>query len=560
MRVLLATSLAAALSIGAARGDTTVASHIDAVTIYPSGAEVVRSGKVKLDPGEAAIVFPDLPAATVASSIRIEGQANGHLEIGSVDGRRVSLARADEAAVATERKRLEEQIEKLKDERAALQALVDAAEAQKQLIANLAQLPVHPAPLPAGAPVQPAWSELFELIGNRFGEAQKVVLETHVRMRETDRQIKDLQGKLALLAPAPREHTEVKVYVTAAAPLEAQFLVRYTVPGASWTPFYDARLATGSKASPPKLRLVRRATIRQRTGENWEGVSLALSTARPGAGTAAPRLEPITVDFPSEVAGRPEPMAETKFGQERAAPAESGRAATIEDGTRSREDSGVPLAVRQATVEVQTFQALYAIPGRVGVPTTGEAKRVDIDTLELDPALSARTVPKRDAKAYLYVKLTTPRGTPILPGAVALFRDEVFVGNGQLPLLAAGEEHELGFGVLDSLRVRYAVVEEKRSESGLINTTKADTRNYRISVRNLHERALAVTLFDQIPVSQNADIKVELLGRNAPTKQDVDDKRGVLAWELKLEPDEEKTIEFGWRVSWPAGKNVHWGN
>src|SRR5262249_28483056 len=194
------------------------------------------------------------------------------------------------------------------------------------------------------------------------------------------------------------------------------------------------------------------------------------------------------------------------------------------------------------------------------VPTTGEARRVDIDTLELDPALSARTVPKRDAKAYLYVKLTTPRGTPILPGAVALFRDEVFVGNGQLPLLAAGEEHELGFGVIDSLRVRYAVVEEKRSESGLISTTKADTRNYRISVRNLHERALAVTVFDQIPASQNADIKVELLGRNAPTKQDVDDKRGVLAWELKLEPDEEKAIDFGWRVSWPAGKNVHWGN
>src|SRR5262249_22804634 len=156
----------AALSIGAARGDTTVTSHIDAVTIYPSGAEVVRSGKVKLDPGEAAIVLPDLPAATVASSIRIEGQANGHLEIGSVDSRRLSLARADEAAVATERKRLEEQIEKLKDERAALQALVDAAEAQKQLIANLAQLPVHPAPLPTGAPAQPAWSELFELIGN----------------------------------------------------------------------------------------------------------------------------------------------------------------------------------------------------------------------------------------------------------------------------------------------------------------------------------------------------------------------------------------------------------
>ena len=57
---------------------------------------------------------------------------------------------------------------------------------------------------------------------------------------------------------------------------------------ASWTPFYDARLATGTKAQPPKLELVRRAAIQQRTGESWDNVALPLSTARPGAGTAAP--------------------------------------------------------------------------------------------------------------------------------------------------------------------------------------------------------------------------------------------------------------------------------
>ena len=36
-----------------------------------------------------------------------------------------------------------------------------------------------------------------------------------------DRQIKDLEGKLASLAPAQEERTEVKVFVNAGAPLEA---------------------------------------------------------------------------------------------------------------------------------------------------------------------------------------------------------------------------------------------------------------------------------------------------------------------------------------------------
>ena len=53
------------------------------------------------------------------------------------------------------------------------------------------------------------------------------------------------------------------------------------------SPFYDARLSTGSKQQAPKLQLVRRAAIQQRSGEVWENVALALSTAQPAAGTAA---------------------------------------------------------------------------------------------------------------------------------------------------------------------------------------------------------------------------------------------------------------------------------
>ncbi len=89
-----------------------------------------------------------------------------------------------------------------------------------------------------------------------------------------------------------------------------------------------------------------------------------------------------------------------------------------------------------------------------------------------------------------------------------------FVGNGRLPLLAPGEEHELGFGVDDAIRVRHALAEEKRGETGIITTSKTDERSYRITVKNLHERAIQVTVLDQIPVSQNADIKVELTGQD----------------------------------------------
>jgi uncharacterized protein (TIGR02231 family) len=570
MRSLTALSLLLASTASVMSAEIKGTSRIDAVTVYPSGAEVTRVGRVAIERGEHVILFTDLPAQALSGSLRVEGKASGTLEIGSVDTRRVFVPRSDSAVVATERKQIEDAIEKLKDERALLQAAVEAAQAQKALINNLANLPMQPS-APNSAATQPDWSQLFTLIGQRSAEAQKTILDSQIRIRETDRQIADLTRKLTSVAPAQEERTEVKVFVNAAATLDADLTIRYQVLAASWTPFYDARLSTGTRDQAPKLQLIRRASIQQRTGESWDDVQLALSTARPGAGSAAPTLNPMTVDYAPD----PQPPAQAQAprgyvgggrlmdrdaaGEERADGQMNQFARSASEKNR-REDSPFD-AVDEITtrVEAQSFQAVYAIAGRVAVPTTGEMKRVQIDDMSLDPTLTARTVPKTEQKAYLYAKLTMARGTPVLPGAVSLFRDSTFVGNGQLPLLAPGEEHELGFGVDDMIRVRHAVVDDKRGETGLISTSKTDVRNYRITVKNLHERPIQLRVLDQIPVSQNDAIKIELQGRTAPTRRDVEEKRGVLAWDMTLTPDEEKAVEFGYRVTWPGAKRVIYG-
>jgi uncharacterized protein (TIGR02231 family) len=547
----------------AAAAELAATSRVGAVMVFPTGAEVTRLGRVKLDPGDHAIIFADLPARAISNSIRVEAKANGRLEIGSVDSRRLFVPRSDSANAASERKRIEDAIEKLRDEKSALEGAIKAAEAQRTLINNLAQLPTRPQPANAGA-AEPDWALLFQLIGQRSGEAQKTILDTQIRVRELDRQVKDLEGKLASLAPSQEERTELKLFVNAESALEADIAIHYQVTSASWIPLYEARLATGTKALTPKLQLLRRASIQQKSGESWDDVGLSLSTTRPGAGTAAPELKEMTIDYEPD-APRPPPAAAGGLTRSMAQrEVAMGRAAAVDEDRvdKAMPQTAAPIVAEEAksVVETQAFQAVYGIPGRVTVPSTGEPKRVGIDTAELDPALMVRTVPKRDQKAYLYAKVTIARGAPILPGQVALFRDGTFVGNGRLPQLSPGEEHELGFGADDHVRVRHAVAEEKRSETGIISTSKTDLRNFRITLKNLHERAIAVAVIDQIPVSQNADIKIELIGKTAPSKRDLEDKRGLLAWEMKLEPDEERLVDFGYRVTWPAAKRILYSN
>lgn len=547
--------------------DIPAQSRIEAITVFPSGAEVQRVAKVKIDKGEHVVVLNDIAAIAVPGSIRVEGKATGKLEIGSVDSRRLFIPRNDSEAASTERRKLEDELELLRDERTRYEAEVQSAETQKALIANLAQMPTRPAPVAGGAERGEDWTQVLGLIASGGREAQRTLIEAQVKLRELDHKIGDLEKRLTEVAPAQEERTEVKVYVVAAAPVDADVTVRYQVPSASWRPLYDARLATGAKNVVPKLDLVRRASITQRTGESWDDVTVLLSTTRPSAGASAPELQPVTVDFepvyiPRPMAAPPAPAAAGRgdMPDDMAAAEPEADASEMKMVRKKAEEKNVEVEQQQAVVIAAPFQATYVVPGKLTIPQTGEAKRVQLLEEAIEPLLAVRTVPKDDTKAYLYAKMALPKGgSPLLPGAVSLFRDGTFVGTGQLPVLNPGEDHELGFGIDDLVRVKYAIAEEKKGETGLISSSRTDSRNYRITVKNMHERAIQLKVLDQMPVSRNQEIKVEYTGRTAPTEQNVEDKRGVVAWDTKLEPDQEQVIEFGYRMTWPAAKNVIMG-
>lgn len=552
--------LLVAFSGTANAADISVTSKVDTVTVFLSGAQVMRVAKIKLDKGDHTITIVDIPASAIPGSIRVEGNATGKLDIASVDTRRTYLARQDAQASSQDRKSLEDQIEALRDQKAAADSQISAAETQRTLITNLAQLPARPAPATSGG-LGEDWQRVLSLIGQGSSEASRALIEAQGKVRALERQIEDLEKKLSLLAPAKTEQTEVKVYVEAASPLEADLIVRYQVDNASWTPLYDARLNTGSKTAPATLELVRRALISQRSGEDWPDVQIELSTVRPSGGASAPQLETQTVDFEPEPA--PVPIAKAKRTMARDRSDTDGMAMDMPAEIVAAAPAPAPQAEsiqeQHAEITIAPFEATFAVAGRVTIAGTGEAKRVVLTTEMVEPQLFVRTVPKADPKAYAYVRLSFAKGTPLLPGQVYLFRDGTFVGSGSIPLLSPGESYDLGFGIDDQIKVRHAVVEERRGETGLITSSRTDVRNYRVTVKNMHERPIQFEMIDQVPVALNQDIKVDYTGKSQPAKTNLDDKRGLMSFEAKLEPDEEKVFDYGYRIAWPAAKGIVYG-
>ena len=208
-------------------------------------------------------------------------------------------------------------------------------------------------------------------------------------------------------------------------------------------------------------------------------------------------------------------------------------------------------------LKVSGFQVTFKIPGRVSVSASEGAKSLRVSTATIAPDLVVRSVPVRSDRVSRS-QLQTGEDAPLLPGRVSIYRDGIFVGRGQMAPAGKDDTVRLGFGADDKVKIERAVVKRNEGSAGLIVTTsKTDERAFKTSVRNGHDFPIRVAIEDQLPVSENEDIQVEMLPPTTPpTTTDLHDRRGVLEWAFDARPGEARDIAFAWRVRWPKDKGV----
>ena len=171
----------------------------------------------------------------------------------------------------------------------------------------------------------------------------------------------------------------------------------------------------------------------------------------------------------------------------------------------------------EATAEVGAFQATFRIPGRVSVAANEGAKSLRISTATITPDLAVRAVPVIDPTAFLEASFVQADDAPLLPGQISIYRDGIFVGRSRMATAAKDETVRLGFGADDKVKIERTVVKRNEGSAGLIVTTaKTDERAFKTAVRNGHDFPIKVAIQDQLPVSENDDIVVEMLPSSTP--------------------------------------------
>src|SRR5712671_6418640 len=110
----------------------------------------------------------------------------------------------------------------------------------------------------------------------------------------------------------------------------------------------------------------------------------------------------------------------------------------------------------------------------------------------------------------------------------------------------------------DRVKVERLVVKRNEGSAGLIlATSKTDERLFKTVIRNGHDFPIRIAIEDQLPVSENEDIQVEMLpSTTPPAATNLRDRRGVLEWAFEAKAGEVRDIAFAWRVRWPKDKGV----
>jgi uncharacterized protein (TIGR02231 family) len=290
--------------------------------------------------------------------------------------------------------------------------------------------------------------------------------------------------------------------------------------------------------------------VTQKTGEDWRDVALSVSTVRARRGAAAPEVVPQRVAF-AEPPPAPAPLP--------AARAKGDAPEAAAGGLMIKTTSANFTRALQATADLDAgaYAATFKIAGPVGAPGDGSAKTFPLSSRTLQPRLAIRAAPAFDPTAYLEAHIVNDDEAPLLPGQMTVLRDGVFVGTSRIALVAPGDAADFGFGADDMVKVLRVPVKRKENEPSWFGGSKTDTREFKTTVKNLHNFPVGVTIVDQVPFSENTAITVETLSQTTPpTENQPGDKRGVLAWSFDVQPNETKEIHLAWRLKWPADREI----
>jgi uncharacterized protein (TIGR02231 family) len=534
--LLLSLIFLLSISVFSQENEKKVKSEIKQVTVFLSGASVNNVGSVNIEAGQSDLVFEGLSPNIDANSIEAKGE--GVFTILAVSSRMNYL---NNQPKGKEIKQLEDSLETVQMKISIQQNQRSVFESEESmLLANKniggQNTGINSAEL----------EKVANILRTRLMDLNTKEMECTIKEKKLGEEIAKIQGQLNELNAKRNISTgEIVVSVTAQSAVSAKLSITYNVNSAGWSPIYDLR-ATDSD-SPVKLEY--HASIWQNTGVDWKNVKLTVSTGNPSQGGTKPTINPWWLGFYNPNYYK----EEGRVRGNRAAPAAAYDASKNINSVSETTAGTIQLAESSSDYtqvsESQTNVA-YDISIPYNIASDNKPHSVSIQSLTIPATYRYYCAPKLDPDAFLLAKVTGWDKYNLLSGNMNVFFEGTFVGKSFLNTRTTNDTLDISLGRDKNVVVQRTLLKEF-SEKKIIGLNKKESRSYEVSVRNKKKAEIEIDIEDQMPLSTNSVIEVEVLETGGAK---YDKEKGLLQWSLKVASGEEKKFRFGFSVKYPKDK------
>lgn len=211
-------------------------------------------------------------------------------------------------------------------------------------------------------------------------------------------------------------------------------------------------------------------------------------------------------------------------------------------------------AAERAAVSVE--KALTTFNYTIKIPVTIKSDRtvqtVDIQTLSIPASYQYYAVPKLDSDAFLVGTISNWEQYGLLSAETNLFFEGTFLGKSFIDFESVKENLIISLGRDKNIIVRREKLKDFTKKQ-ILGGKRIDTRSYEISIVNKKSEAIKISIEDQIPISKNKKISVDIV---ESSKTFINEDTGIARWHLKIPSSGREKLRIGYKVKYPKGKFV----